>query len=338
MTLSGIQPTGQMHLGNYLGAVENWARVQDDGGEALFSIVDLHALTVPQDAAGLADACRETAAAMLACGIDPDRSSVFLQSHVPEHTELAWLLACVARYSWLGRMTQFKDKSAARGGAENVSAGLFTYPLLMAADMLVYRATHVPVGDDQTQHLELARRCAAHFNREFGADGFFPEPEAQSTTATRVMGLRDATSKMSKSDANDQSRINLVDTADDIAHKIRRAKMDGTVGLSVDREGRPEVTNLLTIFAALDGVPVEAAAERYAAATNVDFKRDLTELLVSRVVPIGEEIRRLLGDPAHIDAVLERGRRRASEVAGETMRLARQHVGLVPPGGAAARR
>lgn len=289
--------------------------------------VDLHAVTASFHPAALRDSCYATVAGMLACGIDPDQSSVFLQSHVPAHAELAWLLGCVARHSALLRMTQYKEK-AAKGGADGASVGLFTYPVLMAADMLVYKATSVPVGDDQTQHLELTRDIARQFNRQFGRD-LFPVPRGLHSEAARVMSLRDASSKMSKSDPNDATRVNLEDGADDIRHKVRRAKMDGVVGLTLDREARPEVANLLDIAGALQGRdPAEVAAD-YAEASNVRFKDDLTELLVQHIVPIGDEIARLRGDRAHVEAVLRRGSERANELAEQTLAEAKEAMGFV---------
>src|SRR5918995_2420473 len=257
LVFSGVQPTGNLHLGNYLGAIKRFVSLQDSH-DCIYCVVDMHAITVPQNPRDLTRQIREVAAAFLAAGIDPKRHIVFNQSQVPQHAELAWVFNCVARLGWLNRMTQFKDKAGK--DRENASVGLYAYPNLMAADILVYRATHVPVGDDQKQHVELARDIAQKFNNDFGesiaahsfGEAFFPQPEPLiQGPATRVMSLRDGTKKMSKSDPSDQSRINLTDDADAIALKIRRAKSDSILGVSYDPETRPEASNLLTIFAAL---------------------------------------------------------------------------------------
>src|ERR1700744_724418 len=289
LVLSGMQPTNTLHLGNYLGALKNWVRMQAEM-PCLFCVVDMHAIT--QDVgyahpAELAEATREVAAAYIAGGVDPDRSPIFNQGQVPEHAELAWIFNCVARLGWLDRMTQFKEKSGKH--KERASVGLYTYPVLMAADILVYKATHVPVGEDQKQHLELARDIAAKFNNDFGVPDFFPQPEPVITGAgTRVMSLRDGTKKMSKSDESDMSRINLTDDADAIANKIKRAKTDphplpeNKDGLA----GRPEAENLLSIYAALSDQTLEAVIAAFAGQQFSGFKTALADLAVAKLEPI----------------------------------------------------
>src|SRR3984885_12419606 len=303
---SGIQPTGNLHLGNYLGAIRNWVALQKDF-ECIFCIVDLHALTVPQDPAELRANTREVAAAYIAAGIDPERCTIFNQSTVSAHAELAWLLACLTPLGWLNRMTQFKEKAGKH--RDNAGLGLYAYPVLMAADILGYKATHVPVGEDQKQHLELARDIAGAFNRRYERD-FFPLPEPQIFgEATRVMSLRDGTKKMSKSDTSDYSRINMTDDADAIALKVRRAKTDPEPlpETIVALEARPEADNLVGIYAALAGVTLEQAVQRFAGQSFSTFKRDLSAVAVEVLGKIGGEMRRLMADPEHIDTVLRHG-------------------------------
>ena len=297
---SGVQPTGNLHLGNYLGAIRNWVRLQADY-ECIYCVVDLHAITLPQDPAQLRGATREVTASLLAAGIDPKRSIVFNQSQVPAHAELAWIFNCVARIGWLNRMTQFKEKAGKQ--RDSASAGLYIYPNLMAADILVYKATHVPVGEDQKQHLELARQIAGSFNSAYGVD-FFPMVEPLILgEATRVMSLRDGTKKMSKSDISDFTRINLTDSPDQIAQKIRKAKTDpeplpgDTAGL----ENRPEAANLIGIFAALSDDTVEDVCRRFAGATFSAFKEQLATLAIDALAPITGEMRRLMEDQSYID-------------------------------------
>ncbi|WP_439817083.1 tryptophan--tRNA ligase [Zavarzinia sp. CC-PAN008] len=325
---SGVQPTGNLHLGNYLGAIRNWVRLQPDF-ECVFCVVDLHAITLWQDPAELTKHTREVAACLIAAGIDPKQSILFNQSRNPNHAELAWVLNCVARMGWLNRMTQFKDKAGK--DRENASVGLFAYPNLMAADILVYHATHVPVGEDQKQHLELARDIAQKFNNDFG-QAFFPLPEPQILgTATRVMSLRDGTKKMSKSDASDASRINLTDDADQIAQKVRRAKTDPLpMPDSVeDAEKRPEADNLIGIYAALaDRTPDEVVAE-FAGRQFSEFKTALTDVAVAHLSPITAEMRRLLADPAQIDAVLKDGGERACALSQPIMARTKELVGFL---------
>ncbi len=325
---SGVQPTGNLHLGNYLGAIRNWVELQKDF-ECIFCIVDLHALTLPQDPALLRAATHEVTAAYIAAGIDPERCTIFNQSMVSAHTELAWLLGCLTPLGWLNRMTQFKEKAGKQ--RDMAGLGLYAYPVLMAADILVYQATHVPVGEDQKQHLELARDIAGAFNRRYERD-FFPLPEPQIFgTATRVMSLRDGTRKMSKSDSSDYSRINMTDDADAISLKIRRAKTDPEPlpETLAALERRPEADNLVGIYAALAGLSREAALARFAGRNFSGFKEDLSELAVEVLGRIGGEMRRLMADPAYIDGVLHRGAERAHAIADPVLREAQQISGLL---------
>ncbi len=316
--LSGMQPTNTLHLGNYLGALKNWVRMQDEM-ECLFCVVDMHALTQESGYAKPADvarATREVTAAYIAGGIDPKKSPIFNQSRVPAHAELAWIFNCVARLGWLDRMTQFKEKSGKH--KERSSVGLYTYPVLMAADILVYKATHVPVGQDQKQHLELARDIAQKFNSDFAAPDYFPLPDPViAGPATRVMSLRDGLKKMSKTDESDNSRINLNDDADTIAQKIRRAKTDPHP-LPDDKkglEGRPEAENLINIFAALSETPVETVIPQFAGQQFSGFKNTLAELAVAKLGPITAEITRMMADTAEIDRILKDGAEKASAIA-----------------------
>ena len=337
LVFSGVQPTGNLHLGNYLGAITRFVALQERY-DCIYCVVDMHAITVWQDPAELPKNTREVTAAFLACGIDPKRNIVFNQSQVAEHAELAWIFNCVARMGWLNRMTQFKEKAGK--DRENASVGLYAYPTLMAADILVYRATHVPVGDDQKQHLELARDIAQKFNNDFGrsihergyGEAFFPLPEPLITgEATRVMSLRDGSKKMSKSDASDQSRINLTDDADTIALKIRRAKTDPEPLPSEEKglAARPEADNLVGIFAALAGTSRASVLREYGGAQFSTFKSALTELAVEKLAPITAEMKRLQKDPVAIDAVLTAGAARAQKLAGETMKAVKDIVGFV---------
>jgi tryptophanyl-tRNA synthetase len=330
---SGVQPSGALHLGNYLGALVKFVALQHEV-ECLFCVVDLHAITAWQDPARLADQTREIAAAYLAAGVDPKKAIIFPQSAVPAHAELAWIFDCVARIGWLDRMTQFKEKTGKH--KEGASVGLYAYPVLQAADILLYKATHVPVGEDQKQHLELARDIAAKFNHEFDAPGFFPltEPLIEGPGA-RVMSLRDGAAKMAKSDPSDQSRINLLDDADQIAAKIRRAKTDPqplparVEGL----EGRPEADNLVGIYAALAGQTKAQVLAAYAGqGFGQNFKPALTEVVVQALSPVAAEARRWLAAPAEIDKVLGDGAARAKELAAPVMEETRRLVGLWPGG------
>ena len=334
---SGVQPTGNLHLGNYLGAIVKFVALQERY-DCIYCVVDLHALTVWQDPAELPRATREVTAAFIACGIDPKKHIVFNQSQVAEHTELAWIFNCVARLGWLNRMTQFKEKAGK--DRENASVGLYDYPVLMAADILAYRATHVPVGEDQKQHLELTRDIAQKFNNDFGdairargyGDAFFPltEPLIQGP-ATRVMSLRDGTKKMSKTEASDNSRINLIDDDDLIAQKIRKAKTDPEPLPSEMKglEGRAEADNLVGIYAALAGTTHADVLKEFGGAQFSTFKAALIDRLVATLGPIRGELRRLMQDAGAIDAVLADGAARAQVMAAETMRAVKDIVGLV---------
>jgi len=325
---SGIQPSGVPQLGNYLGAIRNWVALQADH-ECLYCVVDLHAITVYQDPQALMTQTRELAASLIACGIDPDRHILFHQSAVHAHVRLAWLFNCVARMGWLNRMTQFKEKAG--HDRENVSTGLFVYPNLMAADILAYHATRVPVGDDQKQHLELANDIAEKFNGDYGVP-FFPHIEPLILgPAARVMSLRDGTKKMSKSDPSDQSRINLTDDADTIALKIRRAKTDPEPLPSepAGLEGRAEARNLVSIYAALADTDAAGVLRQHGGQGFGAFKQALSDIVIAALAPIGAETRRLLADPGHIDAVLRGGARRAAAIADPIVTQAERLMGLL---------
>ena len=338
---SGVQPTGNLHLGNYLGAIRRFVDLQNTH-DCVYCIVDLHAITQPVSVWGgpeeLTRQTREVAAAFIAAGIDPKKHIVFNQSQVHEHAELAWVFNCVARMGWLNRMTQFKEKAGK--DRENASVGLFAYPTLMAADILAYRATHVPVGEDQKQHLELTRDIAQKFNNDFApsiaahghGDAFFPLTEPLiGGPAARVMSLRDGTKKMSKSDPSDNSRVNMTDDADAIAQKIRKAKTDPEP-LPAEEEGlaaRPEADNLVGIYAALGGSTKADVLGAYGGAQFSTFKAALVDLAVEKLGPIGSEMKRLTADPAAIDAILAEGAERASAIARETMDAVKDIVGFV---------
>ncbi|MGJ4941171.1 tryptophan--tRNA ligase [Bradyrhizobium sp. HKCCYLS1011] len=339
---SGVQPTGNLHLGNYLGAIVNFVKMQETHN-CIYCVVDMHAITMPTDVwggpTGLPRATREVTAAFIAAGIDPKKHIVFNQSQVSGHAELAWIFNCVARIGWLNRMTQFKEKAGK--DRENASVGLYDYPVLMAADILLYRATHVPVGEDQKQHLELARDIAQKFNNDFGdsirsngfGDGlFFPQPEPFITgPATRVMSLRDGTKKMSKSDASDYSRINLTDDADMIAQKIRKAKTDPEP-LPTEEKGletRPEADNLVGIYAALSNRSKAEVLREFGGGQFSSFKNALVELCVAKLAPIAADMKRLTADPGYVDSVLIDGAERATAIAAETMAMTRDIVGFI---------
>ena len=337
LVFSGVQPTGNLHLGNYLGAISRFVTMQENYS-CIYCVVDLHAITVPQDPRLLKDQIREVTAAFIAAGIDPKKNIVFNQSQVPQHAELAWVFNCVARMGWLSRMTQFKEKAGK--DRENASVGLFAYPTLMAADILVYRATHVPVGDDQKQHLELSRDIAQKFNNDWAdmiaelghGEDYFPQPEPLiQGPATRIMSLRDGTKKMSKSDPSDYSRINLTDNADVIAQKVRKAKTDPEPLPSAleGLEGRPEADNLVGIFAALRDMPRQSVLDEFGGAQFSTFKGALVDLAVERLAPIAGEMRRLTADPGHIDAILADGADRAEAIASKTMNDVRDILGFV---------
>jgi tryptophanyl-tRNA synthetase len=334
---SGVQPTGNLHLGNYLGAIRRFVTLQQSH-ECIYCVVDMHAITVWQDPAVLAHNTREVTAAFIAAGIDPHKHIVFNQSQVAAHAELAWIFNCVARMGWLNRMTQFKEKAGK--DRENASVGLFSYPTLMAADILLYRATHVPVGDDQKQHLELTRDIAAKFNNDFAAEiaanghgeTYFPmtEPLIEGP-ATRVMSLRDGTKKMSKSDPSDLSRINLTDSPDDIAKKIRKAKTDPEPMSETLEElrARPEADNLVGIYAALADTGKQQVIDRFAGKPFSQFKPELADLAVEKLAPINSQMRRLMDDPGHVDALLREGAARARQIADETIREVRSIIGFI---------
>lgn len=326
---SGIQPSGNLTLGNYLGAVKRFVEMQNSGIETIYCMVDLHAITVWQNPNDLRKNTRELAAAFIACGLDPKKSILFNQSQVSAHAQLGWLFNCVARLGWMNRMTQFKDKAGKN--AEKVSLGLYAYPSLMAADILVYKATHVPVGEDQKQHVELTRDIAAKFNHDFGVD-FFPEPDPLiEGAATRVMSLRDGSKKMSKSDPSDMSRINLTDDAETIEKKIKKAKTDPDA-LPSEAEGledRPEARNLVNIFAALSDQSVDDVLSEHGGSQFGQFKPALASLAVEKLAPITDEINRLMADPAEIDRILGEGAARAAEIADPILTEAYDIVGLI---------
>lgn len=326
--LSCMQPTSHLHLGNYLGALKNWVDMQDEGGERLYGVVDLHAITMPYERDALAQATREIAAAYIAGGIDPRKSAIFVQSAVPAHSELMWLLATMSQMGKLERMTQFKDKSG--DNAERAGLGLFAYPVLMAADILIYKATHVPVGDDQKQHLELARDIASTFNTRYGVE-FFPQPEPVIMgEATRVMSLADGTKKMSKSDPSEKSRINLTDDADTIAKKIKKAQTDPDALPSDVKglEGRAGAENLVTIYAALAGMSKAEVLAQYGGQGWGVFKPALAELAVEKLSPITARMSELMADPAQIDEILRAGNEKANALAEETLSQTRQIMGF----------
>jgi tryptophanyl-tRNA synthetase len=337
LVFSGVQPTGNLHLGNYLGAITRFVALQARY-DCIYCVVDLHAITVWQDPAELPNTIREVTAAFLACGIDPKRNIVFNQSQVAEHAELAWIFNCVARMGWLNRMTQFKEKAGK--DRENASVGLYDYPILMAADILAYRATHVPVGEDQKQHLELTRDIAQKFNNDFAdsirahghGEAYFPLTEPLiSGPAARIMSLRDGTKKMSKSDPSDYSRVNLTDDADTIAQKIRKAKTD-PAPLPSEPAGlakRPEAENLIGIYAALADKPEADVLKDFGGAQFSTFKTALIDLAVEKLGPVTAEMKRLTRDPAHIDAVLADGATRAQAIAAETMKAVKDIVGFL---------
>ena len=325
--VSGIQPTGNLHLGNYLGAIIRWVKMQDEG-ECLFFLADLHAITVYHDPAELRANVRSMAAALIACGIDPERSLLFNQARVPAHAEMAWILNCTARIGWLNRMTQFKEKSGKN--REGSSVGLYAYPVLQAADVLLYQATHVPVGDDQKQHIELIRDIATKFNTDYGVDLFtLPEPLI-GANAARIMSLRDGTAKMSKSDPSDMSRINLTDDSDLIAQKIRKAKTDPEpLPDSLEALGeRPEARNLVLIYAALAGrEPADVLAD-FAGKGFGQFKPALADLTVETLRPVKARLDQLERDPAELDSILARGSERAATLAKPTLEGAYEALGL----------
>jgi tryptophanyl-tRNA synthetase len=325
--LSGIQPTADsFHLGNYLGALRQWVALQDDY-DAFYCVVDLHAITLPQDPVLLPHRTRVAAAQLLGAGLDPDRCTLFVQSHVPEHTELAWILGCMTGFGEASRMTQFKDKSA-KDGTDQASVGLFTYPILQAADILLYQADQVPVGEDQRQHLELSRTLAQRFNHRYGQTFVSPQPYILAEVA-KIYDLQDPTAKMSKSSSSPQGIVDVLDEPDVIRRKIARAVTDPGSEIRADPETKPGVTNLLRIYSALSGEPVATLEAQYSGAGYGGFKKDLAELIVASFAPIREKTQQILADEAGLDRVLAHGAARARRVAGQTMTAVRDRIGLL---------
>jgi len=327
--LSGVQPTGDLHLGNYLGAIKNFAKMQNEN-ECLFCIVDLHAITIFQNPKELRNNTYEVTAAYLASGIDPKKSVIFNQSQVSGHAELAWVLNCVCRMGWLNRMTQFKEKSGKN--SENVSSGLFTYPTLMAADILLYKATHVPVGSDQKQHLELTRDIAQKFNNDYESPDFFPLPEPYiEKEISRVMSLRDGTSKMSKSDKSDYSRINLIDDKDTIIKKIKKSKTaDTPVPSSIETiSAMPEVNNLFNVFSGVTSMSKNEIISKYEGQNFSNFKNDLSDALIEKIAPIGIEIKKLMNDKEYLNQVLQEGKEKARKKSELVLKDVYDIVGFV---------
>lgn len=325
---SGVQPTGNLHLGNYLGAIRHWnSMAQQPDCETIFGIMDLHAITVAQEPDALRKATREVAAALIASGIDPNKSIIFPQSSVAAHAELAWILGTMTPLGWLNRMTQFKEKAGKK--RDNAPLGLYSYPVLMAADILAYQGTHVPVGEDQKQHLELARDIAGAFNRHTGEEFFtLPEPMILGA-ATRVMSLKDGSSKMSKSDPSDLSRINLTDDADLIAKKLRKAKSDTHPTVGGNLEERPEARNLLNIYAALSDQTLAATEAQFAEAQFSNFKQELADLAVEKLSPITAKMRVLNEDPESLDRILQDGSERAADIAAPILRDVKKRMGFL---------
>lgn len=325
--LSGVQPSGDLHLGNYLGAIKNFVSLQHEY-ECFFCVVDLHAITVWQDPQKLAQKTREVIAAFIASGIDPKKNILFNQSQVPQHTQLAWIFNCVARVGWLNRMTQFKDKAGK--DKENVSVGLFSYPTLMAADILIYLATHVPVGEDQKQHLEFTRDIAQKFNNDFKTNLFPITEPLIFGEGTRVMSLRDGTKKMSKSDISEYSRIMLNDSPDQIIQKIKKAKTDPLPlpSFSKNISKRPEVFNLLSIFAALNDVSTENATQQYEGKEFSLFKKDLADIIIEKINPIGKEINKLMDDKLYLDSIMKNGKNKAIVEADSVLTKVYDIIGL----------
>ena len=327
---SGVQPTGNLHLGNYLGAIKNFVKLNnEDQNDCIFCIVDLHAITVAQDPKKLKDNIYETAATFIASGIDPKKSIIFNQSSVSAHSETAWILSCVARMGWLNRMTQFKEKAGK--DKEKASIGLYSYPVLMAADILLYDTSHVPVGDDQKQHLELCRDIAQKFNNDFNVDDFFkiPEPLIQKKFS-RIMSLRDGTKKMSKSELSDLSRINLTDDKDQIINKIKKAKTD-TLPLpatSADLEKRPEAKNLMSVYSSIMDVNLDDTINKFSGKNFSEFKENLSEVLIDKIIPISNEIKKLLKEKSFLDQILDSGRQKADKIASEKVKKIQEIMGF----------
>ncbi len=329
LVFSGVQPTGNLHLGNYLGALKNFVSLQKEM-ECIYCVVDLHAITVFQNPKELKNNVLETVACFLATGLNPEKSVIFNQSSVPGHAELAWIFNCVSRIGWLNRMTQFKDKAGS--DKEKASVGLYIYPNLMASDILLYKATHVPVGADQKQHLELSRDIAQKFNNDFNCKDFFPLPEPLiPKNVSRIMSLRDGTKKMSKSEESDYSRINLKDNADEISKKIKKAKSDSEQipnNLKL-LENKPEALNLINIYSEISKTSLEKVLNEMSGKEYSFLKTKLTELLISEITPVGKEIEKLLGDKSHLLKILEKGREKANIIAEENLKNIREKVGLI---------
>ena len=329
IVFSGVQPTGNLHLGNYLGALKNFVSLQNEL-KCIYCVVDLHAITVFQKPEELKNNILETTAGFIASGLDPTKSIIFNQSSVSGHSELAWIFNCVSRLGWLNRMTQFKDKAGS--DKEKASVGLYIYPNLMAADILLYKATHVPVGADQKQHLELSRDIAQKFNKDFNCEGFFPLPEPLILkNISRVMSLRDATKKMSKSEESDYSRINLKDSAEDIVKKIKKAKSDSeSIPESLSSlEKKPEALNLLNIYSELSKISLDKVLKEMSGKEYSFLKNNLADLLISEICPIGKEIKKLMGDKTHLTGILKKGTEKARIIAEENLKNVRDKVGLI---------
>jgi len=327
---SGVQPTGNLHLGNYLGAIKNFVELNNDkNNECIFCVVDLHAITVNQDPKVLKNNIRETVATFIACGIDPKKSIIFNQSRVSAHSEAAWILSCVARTGWLSRMTQFKEKAGK--DKEKASVGLYSYPVLMAADILLYDSTHVPVGDDQKQHLELCRDIAQKFNNDFEVENFFkvPEPLIQKDFS-RIMSLKDGTKKMSKSELSDLSRINLTDGSDKIINKIKKAKTDPLPmpTCKEELENRPEAKNLIGIYSSLAGLTLEKSISEFSGKNFSEFKENLAQVLVDKIQPISEEIKKLLSEKSFLDTILLEGHEKADKIASIKIKKIHEIIGF----------
>ena len=327
---SGVQPTGNLHLGNYLGAIKNFVELSNDkNNECIFCVVDLHAITVSQDPKELRDNIRETVATFIASGIDPEKNIIFSQSKVSAHSEAAWILSCIARMGWLNRMTQFKEKAGK--DKEKASIGLYSYPVLMAADILLYDTSHVPVGDDQKQHLELSRDIAQKFNKDFNVDQFFkvPEPLIQKEFS-RIMSLKDGLKKMSKSEISDQSRINLTDDKDQIINKIKKAKTDALPMPSSSKEllKRPEVKNLIGIYSSLTDLNFDKVIKEFSGKNFSDFKESLSQVLVDKIIPISVEIKKLLQDRNYLDEILLDGSKKADKIASQKMKKIHEIIGF----------
>ncbi len=326
---SGVQPTGNLHLGNYIGAIKNFVYLQNENNECLFCVVDLHAVTIKQDPRILKQNIRDTAATFLACGINPKKSIIFNQSSVSAHSEVSWLLSCVARMGWLNRMTQFKEKAGK--DKEKASVGLYIYPILMAADILLYDATHVPVGEDQKQHLELARDISKKFNTDFEAPDFFkiPEPLIQKNFA-RIMSLKDGNKKMSKSDPSDLSRINLTDTEVEMINKIKKAKTDtNPFPTNINNlKSRPEIENLIGIYSSLSGKKIENLLNEFKNKNFSFFKEQLSDVIVEKILPISKEIKKLKQDPSYIDQVLQDGSEKAHELSSKKIKDIKKKFGF----------